>query len=94
MSVSFSVFHHLRQNGEAARTRGCKNERERDRNERNAESFGVLGSLGDDMRGNERSDFIHQKRDAPHRLDCQRVLPRIGEMRAPIISFRPLHTSF
>lgn len=39
--------------------------------------------LSDDMQGNELPDFMHQKRDAPHRLDCQRFLPRISEMRPP-----------
>lgn len=36
--------------------------------------------LADDMRGNELSDFMHQKRDTRHRLDCQRFLSRIREM--------------
>lgn len=55
---------------------------------------GALSVLGDDMQGNELLDFMHQKRDTPLRLDCQRFLPRIGGMRSPIISFHPLHTGF
>lgn len=55
--------------------------------------------LADDMRGNELSDFMHQKRDTRHRLDCQRFLSRISEMNPPtppprIISLHPLRTSF
>lgn len=68
---------------ERERDRGCKKDRERDRNERNAKSSGVLSVLSDDMQGNELPDFMHQKRDAPHRLDCQRFLPCIGEMNPP-----------
>lgn len=102
VTVCSEVFHHLQQQREnereTVRTRGCrKYEREREKEteaERNAESSGVLSVLSDDMRGNELPDFMHQKRDAPHRLDCQRFLPRIGEMRPPIISFHPLHTGF
>lgn len=60
--------------------RGCKKTRER---ERTVESSGVLSVLSDDMRGNELPDFMHRKRDTPHRLDCQRFLPRISEMRPP-----------
>lgn len=70
-------------------------EREGDRvqSERNAESFRVPTVLSDDMRGNEHPDFMHQKNDALHRLDCQQFLPFIGEMSPPIISFHPLHAS-
>lgn len=53
--------------------------------------------LADDMRGNELSDFMHQKRDTRHRLDCQQFLSHISEMSPPpprIISLHPLRTSF
>lgn len=77
-------------------TRGGEIEREQKETEREGrvQSLWVLSALADDMRGNELLDFMHQRRDALHCLDCQRFPPHIGEMRSPIISFHPLHTSF
>lgn len=87
MSVCFPYFHHFSAR-EKEWVRGWKE------GEGNAESSRVVSVLSDDMRGNELLDFVHQKCDILHRLDCQRFLPCIGEMRPPIISFHPLHTSF
>lgn len=87
MTVCSPLFHHPQQQRdterETVRVRGCKSERERRKREECREPWGPQCVLSDDMRGNELPDFMHQRRDAPHRLDSQRFLPRIGEMRPP-----------